>query len=77
MIGAERTADNITLVAARMSNLTATTALGFKDRILGLIEAGHNFLVIDLAAVRIVDSPGIGALVSLLKRIGVRGEVAV
>lgn len=66
----------ITLVEARLPVLTAATALCFKDRILALVEAGHNFLLIDLAAVRTVDSLGIAALVSLLKRIGVRGEVA-
>ena len=76
MIRTAWTADRITLVEAQLSTLTAATALGFKDRVLELIEAGHNLLVIDLAAVRIVDASGIGALVSLLKRIGVRGEVA-
>jgi anti-sigma B factor antagonist len=76
MIKTEITANSVTLIAPKMSNLTAANANGFRQKVLELVDVGHNLLVIDLTEVSAVDSSGIGALLGLLKRIGHRGELA-
>ena len=45
------------------------TALEFKDRIGETIDSGYSWLVIDLGAVTLLDSTGLGALVTSLKRV--------
>lgn len=75
MFTLDQTAERITLIAADCAELTATNATQFRRSILELIEGGHSRIVIDLHQVTEVDSSGIGALVSLLKRIGMRGEM--
>jgi anti-sigma B factor antagonist len=50
-------------------------AADFKSKLNELIEQGHANMIIDLTAVDLVDSSGLGVLVSTLKRIGNRGEV--
>jgi anti-sigma B factor antagonist len=44
------------------------TALEFKDRVSTTIDSGYPWLVIDCGAVTFLDSTGIGALVTSLKR---------
>lgn len=44
----------------------------FKSRILGLFEEGKTNLVVDMAAVRFIDSSGLGALVSGFKNASAR-----
>lgn len=49
------------------------TALEFKDRIGETIDAGYPWLVIDFGAVTFLDSTGLGALVTSLKRVQALG----
>ena len=71
----EQTTASVTLIAPNGATLTARNATRFRQSVLDLIEQGHSRIVIDLHEVSDVDSTGIGALVSLLKRIGLRGEM--
>jgi anti-sigma B factor antagonist len=57
--------------------LTAVNGAAFKDMAIGLIEAGHARLIVDMSAITFIDSSGLGALVSILKRVGNRGEIVV
>ncbi|WP_225028376.1 STAS domain-containing protein [Xinfangfangia pollutisoli] len=75
MIRLEETASAVTVIAPDAAGLTAMTAGEFRRRVLALIEGGQSRFVIDLREVQDVDSSGIGTLVGLLKRIGLRGEM--
>ncbi|HZW45921.1 MAG TPA: STAS domain-containing protein [Microvirga sp.] len=55
----------------------ASKAPAFKDEVAKRIEAGHSQVVLDMSGVEFVDSSGLGALVSCLKRIGPRGKLAI
>ncbi|MEE2861610.1 MAG: STAS domain-containing protein [Paracoccus sp. (in: a-proteobacteria)] len=62
-------------IRLRTERLTAANATAFRDQVYDLIERGEDRLVVDLAAVNFVDSTAICALVGVLKRLGVRGEI--
>ena len=49
-------------------HIDSYTALAFTDRIGALIDAGARWLVIDLSAVTFLDSTGLGALLTSLRR---------
>ena len=55
--------------------LTAANATAFRNHVFDLIEQGEDQLVVDLAAVTFIDSSAISALVGVLKRLGMRGEI--
>jgi anti-sigma B factor antagonist len=58
-----------TVVRPEGASLDLEAAARFRDRLHELIEAGHRNLVIDLSEVSFIDSSGLGALVSALKRL--------
>lgn len=68
---------DITVVRPGAERLTALNAKTFKDEVVGLVDGGATQLLIDFNGVSFLDSSGLGALVGVLKRIGVRGELAV
>ena len=76
MLKLEHPLSRVTLIAPQFEELTAANAAGFKRSILDLIEDGHSRIVIDLGQVNAVDSSGISALVGVLQRLGLRGEMA-
>ena len=45
-----------------------------RTALLDVIDAGHHHLVVDMGDVHFVDSSGLGALVSALKRVKLKGE---
>ena len=51
-----------------VGRIDAHTTFEFKDRINQTIDSGYLWLVIDLSAVTFLDSTGLGALVTSLKR---------
>ena len=61
--------NGITVVIPDGSRLDAEVAGELRLTLLELIERGHRKLVVDLRAVDFIDSSGLGALVSALKRI--------
>ncbi|MTE01082.1 anti-sigma factor antagonist [Paracoccus sp. YIM 132242] len=67
----------ICIIRPEGDRLTALGANAFRQEASDLIDAGSNRIVIDLSAVRFVDSSGLGAIVGLLKKVGNRGEVVV
>ena len=67
--------DNIVVVTPKEKRLDAMVAADFKLKLNEMIEQGHVNMIIDLTDVDLVDSSGLGVLVSSLKRIGNRGEV--
>ncbi|MEJ7928849.1 STAS domain-containing protein [Ramlibacter sp. AN1015] len=69
--------DGVAVIAPRRARLDAAAAPSFRKEALELIEQGERRLIVDLSAVEFVDSSGLGALVSILKALGARGEMAV
>lgn len=67
--------DDIVVVTPKEKRLDAMVAADFKSKMSELIEQGHLNMIINLIEVDLVDSSGLGVLVSSLKRIGNRGEV--
>jgi anti-sigma B factor antagonist len=69
--------DNILVVRVEEKRIDASKAPAFKDQMTQCIEAGRNQIVLDLSQVDFIDSSGLGALVSCLKRLGPRGSLAI
>jgi len=69
-------ASGVTLVKVLDRRLDAAGAADFKDRVGDRIEEGARSLVLDLAAVEFVDSTGLSAILSVLKRLAPEGGLA-
>jgi anti-sigma B factor antagonist len=69
--------NDIAVARVTEDRVDASRAPAFKDEIAQLIEGGANRLVLDLGAVRFIDSSGLGAIVSCLKRLGPTGALAI
>ena len=55
----------------------AAKAPALRDELLRHIDAGHSQIVLDLTATEFMNSSGLGALVSAMKRLGSRGTLAI
>jgi anti-sigma B factor antagonist len=61
--------DGAMIVIPAGPRLDAEAAPEFRATLLHLVDAGRRWLVIDLQSVDFIDSSGLGALVSALKRL--------
>src|SRR4028118_2310415 len=68
---------NVLVVRVTEKRIDASNAPVCNDEITKCIEGGQNQIVLDLSGVDFIDSSGLGALVSCLKRLGPRGGLAV
>ncbi|TNC66577.1 STAS domain-containing protein [Rubellimicrobium roseum] len=59
------------------ARLDASKAPALREELIRRVEAGHDRIVLDLSATEFMDSSGLGALVSGLKRMGARGTLAI
>ena len=71
----ERKIGEAWIVRPLEKRIDAASAPDFKEIILGQISRGHDRIVLDLSGVDFVDSSGLGAMVSCLKRIGDKGDL--
>lgn len=69
--------NNVLVVRVAEKRIDASKAPAFKDEMARCIDAGQSQIVLDLSSVEFMDSSGLGALVSCLKRLGPRGSLAV
>lgn len=65
--------ENTVLVMEVEGRLDASTASAFKDNIRTLVESGQVRFVVDLANLHLLDSSGLGVLVSTLRLAGQAG----
>lgn len=65
------------IVSVQSSRLDASFVPQFKSELLELIQKGGKNIVIDLSLVKLVDSSGLGSLVSLLKALGGQGGISI
>lgn len=71
------TIDGVLVVRVDERRLDASKAPLFKDHISQAIGDGINRLVLDLGQVEFIDSSGLGVIVSVLKRLGPSGNLAI
>ena len=73
----QRRTDEALIVTPLEERLDARVATDFKERMAELIASGNTKIVLDLSRVEFIDSSGLGAIVSSLKRMGGRGDLVV
>jgi anti-sigma B factor antagonist len=73
----EETRGPVTILRVAEPRLDAARAPALREVLLRHAEAGHSQIVLDLSATEFMDSSGLGALVSALKRLGAGGTLAV
>jgi anti-sigma B factor antagonist len=77
MITETNKTSGVTVVKLLESRLGAGEAAQFKSAISVLIAEGYTELVLDLSNLQFMDSSGLGAMVSVFKMLGHRGNVTV
>lgn len=66
------------VVAVKVSRLDAAQAAAFKAGLLDMLrDSDATRLVLDFSAVNMIDSSGLGALVSVLKSLDGRGSIGI
>lgn len=71
------TIDGILIVRVEERRLDASKAPAFKDEVNQALGEGVTRLVLDLGQVEFIDSSGLGVVVSVLKRLGPSGNLAI
>jgi len=69
--------DSTTVVAVHSSRLDASFAPQFKTEMLEIVSGGATELVLDLSEVKLIDSSGLGAMVSVLKALNGKGGILI
>ena len=64
----ERSERDGIIVLTLAGNLDAATAGGLKSEVVALTDAGKTRVCVDLGKVTLIDSTGVGVLISLFKR---------
>lgn len=57
--------------------MDAAVAVDFKEKMGEFIESGNDLIILDLSSVDFIDSTGLGAIVSSLKRLGRKGDLVI
>jgi anti-sigma B factor antagonist len=68
---------NLVVLTPLEARVDAHIAPAFRTAIIDRIDQGHRHLLINLERVKFIDSSGLGALVSALKRLGRDGDIKV
>ncbi|HYF56220.1 MAG TPA: STAS domain-containing protein [Salinarimonas sp.] len=77
MMLSEETRDGVLILRCHEPRIDASHAPAFREEVIRRIEGGPGLVVLDLSEVTFVDSSGLGAIVSCLKRLGPRGNMAI
>lgn len=73
----DRQEGSVLIVRPLEQALDAYAAPGFRERMGELIQQGNHAIVLDLGDVNFLDSTGLGAIVSSLKRLDGRGVMVI
>ncbi|MEM7219943.1 MAG: STAS domain-containing protein [Pseudomonadota bacterium] len=65
------------VLCLEQERLDSAIAVDFKNALFSHIDNGQTRIVFDMSNIKFVDSSGLGALVSALKKIGGTGELCV
>jgi anti-sigma B factor antagonist len=74
---ARRTAGKVLIAKTIEHRVDARMAGEFKQELLAMVESGHPLIALDLSDVDIIDSSGLGAIVSALKQLQGRGDLVI
>jgi anti-sigma B factor antagonist len=69
--------DDILEIRADQERIDAAAAPAFKSALQANVPADTRRVLVDLSAVKFVDSTGLGVFVSLLKMMGKEGKLAI
>lgn len=72
-----RTEDGVLVLTPDDARLDASNAAAFRETLFSHVDSGNTTLVLDLSGVSFVDSSALGALISVLKRMGPLGTFAI
>lgn len=64
-----RTDDGIIIIKSLSKNIDADVCTEFKVKLMAIVNKGNKLFLIDLSQVDFIDSRGLGALISTLKKI--------
>ncbi|MBW1972373.1 MAG: STAS domain-containing protein [Deltaproteobacteria bacterium] len=67
--------DDLLIVKPKVKRLDAIVAVSFKDKITEFINQGKKLILLNLNDVNFIDSSGLGAIVTILKRLGRDGKL--
>lgn len=67
--------NHVTCVKLAVDRLDAARTAEFKDKIEGVINQNANHVILNLSAIKFMDSTGLGAAVSVLKMLGSHREL--
>lgn len=65
----------VVVLTPHAKKIDASVAVDFKSQLLDVAEAGQKFLILNLKEVDFIDSSGLGALVSVQKRLPAEGGI--
>jgi anti-sigma B factor antagonist len=66
-----------TIVAVHAPRLDASFAPQFKTDMMEIVNGGARRIVLDMRAVKLIDSSGLGTLVSILKALNGQGSIVI
>jgi anti-sigma B factor antagonist len=72
-----KTTGDVLIVIPLEKRIDAATATEFKEKMGNWIDAGNHRIVLNLGEVDFIDSSGLGAIVSGLKKIGTNGNLVI
>lgn len=67
---------NVNILTPSVRRLDASVAVAFKEAIVREIGENRKALIVDFSKIDFIDSSGLGTLVSLLKMMNGKGEMA-
>ncbi len=70
-----RNENDICVINPGTHRLDASTAVDFKNSLLKVIAEGNLRLLLNLENVDFIDSSGLGAIISALRQVGVKGDI--
>jgi anti-sigma B factor antagonist len=73
----QRTKSGILIVRPLEKRIDAATATQFKQKMSEWIDAGNRRIVLNLSEVDFIDSSGLGAIISGLKKLGDDGNLVI
>jgi len=73
----EKKLGNLLVVTILDKRLDASVAYEFKSQMETFISRGDRLILLDISQVDFIDSSGLGAIVSSLKRLSGRGDILI